>query len=247
MEELLPDSVVAVDTLDDEADHAPLFSEEQALVAKAVDKRRREFTGVRACARRAMEKLGVPSHPVLPGERGAPRWPEGLVGSMTHCDGYRAAALARESDLASLGIDAEPHAPLPGGVLCSVSLPAERERLRQLAAQQPGLHWDRILFSAKESIYKAWYSLSGEHLGFEDADIEVHAHSPEPPRGDFRAALLVPGPVGVGRRLEHVTGHWTVGHGLIATAVAIPSRPLPFPVAVQRTDSTTGFPRGSHP
>ena len=68
--------------------------------------------------------------PVLPGERGAPRWPAGVVGSMTHCAGYRAAALVRAADLASLGIDAEPHGPLPEGVLRRVALPAERERLR---------------------------------------------------------------------------------------------------------------------
>jgi 4'-phosphopantetheinyl transferase EntD len=202
-------------------------------VAQAVDKRRREFAAVRACARRAMEKLGVPPQPVLPGERGAPRWPEGMVGSMTHCDGYRAAALTRESDLASLGIDAEPHAPLPDGVLRSVSLPAERERLAQLAARQPAIHWDRLLFSAKESVYKAWFPLTGEWLGFEEADIadiEVHAGPGAVPHGRFRAELLVPGPLVGGRRLGHFVGRWTVGQGLVATAVTIPHAcPRPWP------------------
>lgn len=111
--------------------------------------------------------------PVLPGERGAPRWPEGLVGSMTHCDGYRAAALVRATDLASLGIDAEPHTPLPDGILPSVSLPAERVRLARLTAGQPAVHWDRLLFSAKESVYKTWFPLTGKWLDFEEADIEI--------------------------------------------------------------------------
>lgn len=138
IEEVLPDSVVAVESRgDDEACHAALHPEEEVVVARAVEKRRREFTAVRACARRAMARLGVPPQPILPGERGAPRWPEGLRGSMTHCDGYRAAALVRATDLASLGIDAEPHGPLPDGVLNSVALPAERERLAVLAAGQP--------------------------------------------------------------------------------------------------------------
>ena len=56
---------------------------------------------------------------------------------MTHCEGYRAAALVRAGDLASLGIDAEPHAPLPEGVLAAVALPTEADRLRRLAAERP--------------------------------------------------------------------------------------------------------------
>ncbi|MFF4761495.1 4'-phosphopantetheinyl transferase [Streptomyces sp. NPDC001292] len=223
IEKLLPDSVVAVEAHgDDGTDHAPLHPEEQALVARAVAKRRREFAGVRACARLAMEKLGVPPQPVLPGERGAPRWPEGLTGSMTHCDGYRAAALVRAADLASLGIDAEPHAPLPDGVLSTIALPAEERRVAQLAALHPGVHWDRLLFSAKESVYKAWFPLTGKWLDFEEADVEVSTAAGPAPHGVFRARLLVPGPVVDGRRLGHFEGRWTVGQGLVLTAVTVP-------------------------
>ncbi|MDF3302090.1 4'-phosphopantetheinyl transferase family protein [Streptomyces tropicalis] len=221
IEELLPDSVVAVEAYgDDETDGAPLYPGEEALVARAVAKRRREFTAVRACARRAMEKLGVPPQPILTGERGAPRWPQGLAGSMTHCDGYRAAALVRAADLASLGIDAEPHGPLPDGVLATVALPGERERLDRLAAAHPEVHGDRLLFSAKESVYKAWFPLTGEWLDFAEADIAIEADSGA--GGRFRAELLVPGPVVAGRRLTHFTGRWTVGRDLVVTAVTVP-------------------------
>ncbi|WP_369237448.1 4'-phosphopantetheinyl transferase [Streptomyces sp. R21] len=223
IDELLPDSVVAVEAYgDDETDRAPLHPEEEEVVARAVDKRRREFSAVRACARRAMAKLGVPPVAVLPGERGAPQWPQGLIGSMTHCDGYRAAALARAADLASLGIDAEPHGPLPDGVLPSVSLPVERERLTLLSARQPAVHWDRLLYSAKESVYKAWFPLTGTWLDFGEADIEIHVSPGSASHGRFRAELLVPGPVVGGRRLGHFEGRWTVGRGLVATAVTIP-------------------------
>jgi 4'-phosphopantetheinyl transferase EntD len=221
IEELLPDSVVAVEAHgEDEAD-APLYPEEQAIVVRAVAKRRREFAAVRACARRAMEKLGVPPQPVLPGERGAPLWPEGLVGSMTHCDGYRAAALARATDLASLGIDAEPHAPLPDGVLTSVALPAEQQRLAHLAEHRPDVHWDRLLFSAKESVYKAWFPVTGKWLDFAEADIEIQAHPEAPRHGRFRAELLVPGPLLGERRVGHFDGRWTVARGLVTTAVTV--------------------------
>jgi 4'-phosphopantetheinyl transferase EntD len=226
IEELLPETVVAVEAHGDEGvrefGDGPLYPEEEALVARAVAKRRREFTVVRSCARRAMEKLGVPPQAVLPGERGAPQWPAGLTGSMTHCDGYGAAALVRAADLASLGIDAEPHRPLPEGVLSAVALPAEAERLRLLAADRPEIHWDRLLFSAKESVYKAWFPLTRKWLDFAEADIDIAAGPTDGTQGTFHARLLVPGPLLGDRRLDHFDGHWTVDRGLVATAITVP-------------------------
>ncbi|WP_330351421.1 4'-phosphopantetheinyl transferase family protein [Streptomyces sp. NBC_00582] len=228
IEELLPESVVAVEAFGEEGvrefGDAPLYPEEEALVARAVAKRRREFTVVRSCARRAMEKLGVPPQPVLPGERGAPQWPDGLTGSMTHCQDYGAAALVRATDLASLGIDAEPHEPLPEGVLKAIALPAEQERLERLGAARPEVHWDRLLFSAKESVYKAWFPLTRKWLDFSEADIDVAAGPDGRALGTFRARLLVPGPVVGGHRLGHFDGTWTVRRGLVATAVAVHPR-----------------------
>ncbi|UXY25283.1 4'-phosphopantetheinyl transferase family protein [Streptomyces sp. HUAS TT20] len=223
IEELLPDCVVAVEAYgDDESGNTALYPEEEALLARAVAKRRREFTVVRSCARRAMDKLGVPPQPILPGERGAPNWPDGLAGSMTHCDGYGAAALVRTVDLATLGIDAEPHQPLPDGILDAVCLPTEAERLRRLALDHPDVHWDRLLFSAKESVYKAWYPLTGKLLDFTEVAITVVADPTEQRSGGFRARLLVPGPSVGDRRLNLLEGRWAVQQGLVATAVSVP-------------------------
>ncbi|GAA4815262.1 4'-phosphopantetheinyl transferase family protein [Streptomyces ziwulingensis] len=225
MRSVLPSTAVAVEAHGhDTAGHTPLYPEEEALVARAVDKRRREFTVVRSCARRAMRQLGVEPQPVLNGERGAPRWPTGLVGSMTHCAGYCAAALARSDDLASLGIDAEEDAPLPDGVLDAVALPAEAERVHRLAAARPQVHWDRLLFSAKEAVYKAWFPLTGKWLDFHEADIETTVDAAEERRGAFRATLLVPGPLVADRRLTHFEGRWAARDGLLVTAIAVPPR-----------------------
>lgn len=223
IEELLPESVVAVEAhRDDPLWDAPLYPEEEVFVARAVAKRRREFAAVRGCARRAMEKLGVPAQAVVSGERGAPRWPAGLAGSMTHCDGYCAAALVRATELASLGIDAEPHGPLPDGVGDSVFLPVEADRLALLARQRPAVHWDRILFSAKESVYKAWYPLTGAWLDFSEADITLRPAPDGAPTGTLRAELLVPGPLVGDRRLRSFDGRWAVGDGVVATTVVVP-------------------------
>ena len=172
IEEILPAGVACAEAFTDRLDVA-LFPEEEALIAKAVVKRRREFTTGRDCARTALAALGVPPAPILPGERGAPQWPQGYAGSITHCAGYRAAAVASTREVLAIGVDAEPDEVLPDGVLDHVTLPGERARLRDLAAAAPGTSWDRLLFSAKESVYKAWFPATRQWLGFEGADITI--------------------------------------------------------------------------
>ncbi|MBA9005548.1 4'-phosphopantetheinyl transferase family protein [Thermomonospora cellulosilytica] len=206
IERILPPSAAAVCVYGDVPD-AFLFPEEEAMVRRAVERRRREFASVRWCARRALADLGEPPGPILRGERGAPRWPHGVVGSMTHCEGYRAAAVARAGDVRAIGIDAEPHLPLPEGVLESVARPEEHGALGMTG---PGVHADRLLFSAKEAVYKAWFPLTGRWLGFEQASVTFA------PDGTFTARLLAPDPP-----LPVFHGRWAVDGGLIATAVTI--------------------------
>jgi 4'-phosphopantetheinyl transferase EntD len=220
--EILPDGVVAEEAFGD-LPEAELFPEEEAAVARAVPKRRGEFSTVRACARAALARLGIPPAPIVPGARGAPQWPAGVVGSITHCDDYRACAVARESDVVTIGLDAEPHGTLPHGVLNLVSSAQERDGLARLSAAVPEVHWDRILFCAKESVYKAWFPLTHRWLNFEDAHVDI-----DPASGTFSARLLVKGPVVNGAVIDGFNGRWLVGNGLIATAIVVTrSRPLP--------------------
>jgi 4'-phosphopantetheinyl transferase EntD len=212
IEEILPAAVATAETFTD-LPHAALLPQEAAIVERASDKRRREFTVGRECARIALGKLGVAPAPILIGERGAPRWPEGIVGSITHCDGYRAAAVAYASDVAAIGLDAEPDDPLPRGVLDVISLPAERARLAALAGEGPTVCWDRLLFSAKESVYKAWFPLTGRWLGFEDADVTIT------PAGTFTARLLAEPQSPC---TASFAGRWLAGGGLILTAITVP-------------------------
>jgi enterobactin synthetase component D / holo-[acyl-carrier protein] synthase len=218
IEDILPSEVVAVEAFGDLAD-VTLFPEEEAVIAKAVAKRRGEFTTARGCARAALAKIGVPPVPILPGLRGAPQWPEGVVGSITHCAGYRACAVARAGEIVTIGLDAEPHDTLPVGVLEAIALPAEQARLPELRAVRPDLCFDRMLFCAKEAVYKAWFPLTHRWLGFEEAMIEI-----DPVNGSFSASLLVDGPVVNNSVLTSFEGRWLVRDGLVVTAIAIPRR-----------------------
>jgi len=215
--EILPPPVAAVEAFEDPPD-ATLFPEEEAAMARAVPRRRGEFAAGRACARAALAQLGLPAAPILPGPRGAPQWPPGVVGTITHCDGYRASAVAHARDVLTLGLDAEPDGPLPGGVLDAVSLAEERDRLPGLAAAAPHVPWDRLLFCAKEAVYKAWFPLAGRWLGFEEAAITF-----APDAGTFTARLLVPGPAVGGRALDGFSGRWVARGGLLLAAIAVPA------------------------
>ena len=113
---------------------ATLFPEEEIAVSRAVEGRRREFATGRACARQALAQLGLPPRPIGVATTGAPRWPEGVVGSITHCHCCRAAAVGWETDFGAVGIDAEPNHRLPGGTLRAISLPIELEAKAAAAA-----------------------------------------------------------------------------------------------------------------
>ncbi|GIH19646.1 4'-phosphopantetheinyl transferase family protein [Rugosimonospora africana] len=216
IEALLQPPAVPVEAFTDIPGERPLPAEEP-LIARAVESRRREFVTGRRCARQALARLGLPSAPVLAGARHEPRWPLGVVGSITHCEGYRAAAVARTADLAALGIDAEPHGPLPAGVLELVTTADEPDRLADLSRAYPATHWDRLLFSAKESVYKAWYPLTARWLGFEDARLSF-----DPVTHTFAARILVDGTrVDGGPPLRELAGRYIVSRGLVVTAVSI--------------------------
>src|SRR5262249_37950297 len=145
IDRLLSPPVIAVEEFDD-AEPAPLFPAEEELVAQTVPKRRYEFATGRRCARAALAQLGFPPAPLLAGPDRAPLWPDGVVGSITHTDSYRAAAVARAEQLCSVGIDAEPNLPLPDRVLHLIASPAEALAIAALLGERPSIRWDRLLF-----------------------------------------------------------------------------------------------------
>ncbi|WP_329027452.1 MULTISPECIES: 4'-phosphopantetheinyl transferase superfamily protein [unclassified Streptomyces] len=215
---LLPSTVATAEATADPAG-VFLFPEEESLISNAVPKRRLEFATVRWCARRAMGALGVAPAAVLPGRRGVPQWAPSVVGSMTHCAGFRGVALARKEDFLSVGIDAEPNAPLRPGVLESIALPQELRRTRELAWAVPEVAWDRLLFSIKEAVYKTWFPLTGQELDFTDALVSVDAVQ------ETFTARLLPDPAGLSPAgPTSFSGRWSARDGVLLSAIAVPAR-----------------------
>ena len=208
--DILPPAVATAESIGAESIGAQggggLFPAEEAVVRTADPRRRAEFTAGRACARAALAALGLPAVPVRAGRAGEPCWPAGVTGSITHCPGYRACAAAWIADVAGLGIDAEPDAGLPAGLIESVAGRAERAWLARQAAAAPAVRWDRLLFSAKEAVGKMWYPLTGHWPGF--AELVVFPQV----AGLFEARVAE----------SCLSGRWLARDGLIVTAVTWP-------------------------
>jgi 4'-phosphopantetheinyl transferase EntD len=201
-----------------EAPDGVLFPEEEQIIAHAVQARRREYATVRSCARACLARLGYQPVPILPGVGGAPSWPAGLQGSMTHCAGYAAAAVSHHRRILAIAIDAEPDAALPDGILDLIATTAEQDHLAAIQPQPDSPNWDRLLFSAKESVYKAWFPLVGEWLDHQEAEILINPHD-----GTFKAQLSRDGLTVHGRHIRHLHGRWTRKDGILATAVVVTS------------------------
>ena len=143
----------AAEMYTDPPELAPL-PEEEPLIAKSVAKRRNEFITVRYCARLALAELGCRPCRSSRGRRANRAGPTAWSAASPTARATAARRSAAHGAVRSVGIDAEPHDVLPKGVLDAISLPAERS---EISALPDGLHWDRILFCAKEATYKAWF------------------------------------------------------------------------------------------
>lgn len=186
---------------------------ERSLIKKAVEKRRREFSAGRYCARQALRTLGFEDTPIMHDQNGAPLWPQGIVGSITHSTTHAAATIAQDSRLRGLGIDMETVSRVSPAIANKILTESELTTLQchpDPAEQQRQL---ALLFSAKESIYKCLHPLLQCRIGFEDARIKY-----EPDQRsikilmDTRIQSALPG-------VEHLRGRYCYFDDTVCTAV----------------------------
>ncbi|AZA13814.1 4'-phosphopantetheinyl transferase [Corynebacterium choanae] len=197
-------------------EHLPsLYPTEARCVRDAVDVRKSQFADARWCAHQALRELGISSPaPIEQGEKGMPMFPAGVTGSITHSAGLRAAVVAPQRTIASLGIDVEPARCFSDSILQHIASDSEQQQVWEL--QRAGLLYaDRIVFSAKEAAFKAWYPIALRYLDFQEVQIDVRMN------GTFVAyPLLQDAPV------PFIEGKWGVAHGFIMSSAMIPTNML---------------------
>lgn len=194
-----------------------LTDDERQMIDRAVDVRRHEFAGGRACAHASLDALEVEHGPILNRADRSPIWPRSAVGSISHSEGYCLASASRETQV-SIGVDAE----VVGRVTEEISrvTMSDGERGWIASTDRPDVATTAV-FAVKEALYKAQHPLTGSWLDF--GDVEV---SPTSESTVLRAGLV--GDVPAVRRLTWpLTARWTLIEpvpGIRMTVAAVVAR-----------------------
>lgn len=209
---LVPEFAAVVTVMSDSGAGIELHPLEAArLPERVLPSRRRDFTLGRHAARQALRRLGIPASPILTGERHEPLWPEGVVGAISHTAGVVTAVVALRSECGGIGIDIEERRRYFPELVDLIAFGDERRAIR--AAVDP-VAAAVELFSAKESIYKAFSPRVGRYFGFPAARISwvaagIVARLTEPLDSQYPADRDIA-----------VAAAWS--HGFAITAVALP-------------------------
>ncbi|MBN1655907.1 MAG: 4'-phosphopantetheinyl transferase superfamily protein [Deltaproteobacteria bacterium] len=180
---LFPDEVLSAEAIP-EVRRADLYDEEWNCVARAVPKRQAEFCAVRICARRLLARLGFFDYPLLPNKDRSPRWPEGIIGSISHTNGYCAVVAAKAGALVGLGLDVEQDSPLKPELIRLICTERERNWLDN-QPESDRCRLAKLIFCAKESAYKCQYPLSKAFVDFKQAELYLDLETRK-----FRAIIL---------------------------------------------------------
>ncbi len=166
--------------LSDSTDFILHPEEEKISASLGSSKRRSEFSLGRYCAHRALSKFELGSVPILRNaETREPCWPKAVRGSITHSEGFAAAAVGFAKDVSGIGIDLECLSRVVDfNIRRNVCVDKEREFLESLPTEQANRYL-RIIFSAKESIFKCFFQISQTYLYFQDAEIIIDENNSE--------------------------------------------------------------------
>jgi 4'-phosphopantetheinyl transferase EntD len=190
------------------ADVTHLGPAELSVIARAVPKRRREFSVGRKLAQALLAELGVVPSPLLPDSDRCPIWPREIKGSISHCAELCAVVVSADEKVRSLGLDVEPFTPLEARLRERICRPGE---LAGLEPDQKGQR-AKLLFSIKEAVYKCQFPISRTFLGFHDVEVELE-------EGRFQAIIhQEEASVLAGRE---VSGHFILRAGHVFSAARL--------------------------
>jgi 4'-phosphopantetheinyl transferase EntD len=150
-----------------------LFENELILSRKFSEKRNIDFSTGRYCARKALDQLNLDSVEILIGVNREPLWPEGIVGSISHCDSLIGAIVAKIENYTSIGLDIEEIGKIEKSLWSLLFTKSEISFLSGLSVKDCGL-FSTVFFSMKESFYKLQYPLTNMFLDFKDVEIEFY-------------------------------------------------------------------------
>lgn len=190
-----------------------LTPQEGVDIAGAVPKRVREFIAGRSSARLALAQLGLNGTAIPRGDSREPVWPLGITGSISHNSRYCVAVAARGSSYSGIGIDIENAEPLPRELAELICTPEEHMHSNRQSMLAPGV-FAKLMFSAKESVYKCLFPVFSQQLEFEDVLIKPRLYM-----GQFTAYLRSPELDGIGP----VRGRFALRDGLLMTIAALPA------------------------
>lgn len=212
---LFPDAVVAAE-LRDSGDASLLLPEERRSLGRALPKRVKEFAAGRLCARRALAEFGLHDFPVCVARDRQPLWPQNLVGSITHTEGFCAAVVAERRRVLAIGIDCERVNHVNSEVRDLVCVPTESIWLASLRPNER-TRVGALLFAAKEAFYKCQYPLVGQWMDFHDlhvSPLEIVAN-----QGEFtvKATRSI-------KVFNHaIRGRYRFDEGLVSAGICLPA------------------------
>jgi len=166
-------------------DHrAALHPAEREGIEQASEDRQREFSTGRWLAHALLDEPGAAAAPIPRNADRTPRWPAGRVGSITHSGGFCAVAIGRASArLRGVGVDLEPDLTTKPGLERMICFGEELDWIAEAGTLEAGRRC-RVVFSAKEAVYKAFHPSTGRVWRFEEVALRVDLD-----RGSFRARL----------------------------------------------------------
>lgn len=169
----------------DEGALALITEREAELVARAVDKRKHEFATARVLARLAMERIGRKGAELLNAKDRSPIWPEGITGSISHCDTRAVVAVAQREQVGTVGIDIEHRDELKRELWKTVLLQSEIHALEASYSSELRGRMALTIFSAKEALYKAQYPWSTKFMSFHELEVRISPDPSAPSSGEL--------------------------------------------------------------
>ncbi len=199
----------------DEANFAAIELPRQLI--RAVPKRRLEFLAGRSCAVAALRRLvpDVRADAIPVGTDRAPVWPAGVLGALTHSDGFAAAAVALVKDAHGVGLDSE-RIVSAEGLEAIATQAATAEEIVALGADLDEAVMLTLVFSAKESLFKCLYPRVRRYFDFHDATISDVSIGTLAFTAELRIEL---GGLPAGSQLR---GRFALADGFVHTAITLP-------------------------